>query len=209
MRITKFVHSCVLIETGNKAALFDPGNFSQDSGLIDVASLPNLDYLVITHEHPDHFHLPLVTQICERFPDLTIVTTESVAAQLKDAVKVKVITESDTVCEIFISTHENVAIGHTPDNIGVHFAGIFTHPGDSHSFSESKDILAMPMTAPWGSVTVAVKRIRELKPKQVVPIHDWHWRPEALAGMYDFIKQPLHEDGIDFIIPVDGQAIEA
>ena len=198
----------MLVEAGDKTALFDPGNYSYDSGLIDVEALPELNYLVITHEHADHFYLPLSIQICKKYPSLTVITTKSVAAQLQDKVVIKLKTDLDVTCELFTAPHENLPAGSPPENIGVHFAGLFTHPGDSHSFTSSKEVLAMPMTAPWGSMTAAVQKILELKPKHVVPIHDWHWRPEALTGMYALIQGALKEAGINFIIPVDGQTIK-
>ncbi len=208
MRITKFVHSCVLVETPEAAVLFDPGVYSYESGTIEVNSLPELTHLVITHEHADHFHLPFVTELCERFQNLIIVTTEGVAASLRGKVKASIHTESVGPFVIFKSPHENLPTGMPPQNIGVHFLDSFTHPGDSHSFSETKKILAMPMTAPWGSMTAAMNKIVELKPEVVIPIHDWHWRPEALDAMYIRLKEVLAKQNIDFIIPKDGQAVE-
>jgi L-ascorbate metabolism protein UlaG (beta-lactamase superfamily) len=206
MKLTKFVHSCLLVESEKGTVLFDPGVYSQES--VDIAALPELNYIVITHEHADHFHMPFLEALIQHSPSLAILTTKSVAAQLEGKVSVEVHTEAFTDFEIFTSPHESIPTGPAPENIGVHYAGVLTHPGDSHSFSETKRVLAMPMTAPWGSMSAATNKIIALKPEVVIPIHDWHWRPEALSGMYERLKELLEKEGIDLKVPVDGETLE-
>lgn len=209
MKITKYSHACILVEADNgQNALFDPGNYSYESASFNISQLPELNYLLITHEHADHFHMPFVVEICQKYPDIKIITNSSVAKLLEGSVRVSIGSKSDENCEVFTAPHENLPFGQPPDNIGFHFNNSLTHPGDSHSFVLSKQVLAMPMTAPWGSMTAATKKIISLKPKVVVPIHDWHWRPEALAKFYSFLSGEFNKAGIDFKIPIDGQPIE-
>ena len=85
-----------------------------------------------------------------------------------------------------------------PDQIGVHYLDLLTDPGDSHSFTETKAILALPVTAPWGANVRAVNLALELKPQYVVPIHDWHWSDDARKQSYDRMEQVLSENGITF-----------
>jgi L-ascorbate metabolism protein UlaG (beta-lactamase superfamily) len=208
MKITKFVHACLLIETADKAVLFDPGNYSYESGTIDIAKLPALDYVAITHEHADHCYLPFIEALVQHSPGLTIVTNQKVAALIEGKVNSRIIVEPEANFEFFASPHESLPTGPAPENVGIHFAGTITHPGDSHSFNETKEVLAMPMTAPWGSMSAAIEKIIALKPRVVIPIHDWHWRPEALSGMYERFREMLATKGIDFKIPVDGEPIK-
>ncbi|RTK94957.1 MBL fold metallo-hydrolase [Candidatus Saccharibacteria bacterium] len=70
MKITKFVHSCVLIEHEDKAVLIDPGIFSWQSGLVAVESLPKLDTVVVTHMHPDHMGEPFIKALVGVQPDV-------------------------------------------------------------------------------------------------------------------------------------------
>jgi len=47
-----------------------------------------------------------------------------------------------------------------------------------------------------------------LKPKHVLPIHDWHWRDEARESTYQNFEQILGKEGITFYklqtgVPVD------
>lgn len=101
---------------------------------------------------------------------------------------------------LFDSPHENLSpLMPQPDEIGVHFLNQFSHPGDSHSFSETKTILALPITAPWGSTVRAVNVAIALKPQYVIPIHDWHWHEEARSKMYSLIETVLSRHDITFL----------
>lgn len=207
MRITKFVHSCLLVETPERVALFDPGSMSQAA--LDIGRLARLDDIFITHEHGDHFSPELVKQLVAKFPDVRITTTSPVVRQLAE----QGITASNTPPEgvvFFDSPHESVAplFGQPPEEIGVHYLGKLSDPGDSHSFHETKAILALPVTAPWGSAIRAMNLALELKPQHVLPIHDWHWRDEARLGTYEQFERILGEQGITFHkletgVPVD------
>lgn len=63
LRVTRIVHSCHLIEIGGRTLLTDPW-FSTtptyhpgESAALTVANLPELDGVLITHEHYDHCDL--------------------------------------------------------------------------------------------------------------------------------------------------------
>lgn len=209
IKVTKYMHSCLLVEADGLVALFDPGNFSYESGLFDLNKIDVVDRIIITHEHADHFHLPFVEMVVAKFPDLKITAPQSVIDQLEHLQVGALRCESSTCTKIIKSDHEPLPFGWPqPDNIGVHFQDAITHPGDSHNFTETKRVLAMPMTAPWGSFTSAVAKVLELKPEVVIPIHDYHYRPEVLAGLYQRFEQAFAEKGIKFIIPVNGQVFE-
>ena len=99
----------------------------------------------------------------------------------------------------FDSPHESVEpLFRSPEQIGIHYLDKLSDPGDSHSFKETKAILALPVTAPWGSTIKALNLALELKPKHVLPIHDWHWRDEAREQTYDRFERILGEQGITF-----------
>jgi hypothetical protein len=39
----------------------------------------------------------------------------------------------------------------------------------------------------------------QLKPRYVVPVHDWHWSDEARQWLYDSFEQVLTPAGITFL----------
>lgn len=204
MKITKLGHSCLLMQTSDRTALFDPGVYST----IDINTMPKLDDIVITHVHADHFNADVVEQLAALFSQARITTTPEVVEQLR-AKNVTATAVASEGLELFLAPHE----GHEPflappQNVGVHYAGVLSHPGDSHSFATTKPVLALPVQAPWGSTQKAVDLALELKPRYVVPIHDWHWRDEARTGLYTTLEQIFAAHEITFIKAVNGEPFE-
>lgn len=205
MKITKLVHSCLLVEMPapvNRTALFDPGSMSP----VDVDSLEYLDDIFITHGHGDHCDPELIQKLVAKFPQVRITAPEEVVTQLKE----QGITASSQPPEgvsFFDAPHEDVQpMFPLPQEIGVHYLDKLSHPGDSHHFSETKEILALPVQAPWGSTVNAVKLALSLKPKYIVPIHDWHWRDEARESTYQSLEKLFADNGITFISAKNGEA---
>ncbi len=206
MKITKLGHSCLLVEMPapvNRTALFDPGVMSE----VNVEGLQFLDDIIITHNHADHLDLEVIRKLVAKFPNVRITTPAEVVEQLSNE-SIVATSEASEGIVFFDSPHEAIRPFYPydpPQEIGVHYLGALSHPGDSHSFSESKTILALPVQAPWGSPNTAVKLGLELKPKYIIPIHDWHWSNEARARMYDDMESTFAEKGISFVKAVDGE----
>jgi L-ascorbate metabolism protein UlaG (beta-lactamase superfamily) len=196
MTITKFVHACLLVETEDRVALFDPGMMSAEA--LGKHTLTQLDDIFITHIHPDHYHLETLQRLTEQFPRVRITATaETVAALQEHGIEANIDAPEGAV--IFESPHESVApLYPQPQENGYHYLNVLTHPGDSHRFTQTKTILALPITGPWGSTIVALNLALALKPHHVIPIHDWHWNDEARAQTYDNYERILGEQGITF-----------
>lgn len=206
MTITKFVHACLLVETPERVALFDPGSMSAPT--INIDHITKLDDIFVTHIHGDHIDTSLIKKLVEKFPAVRITTTNEVVNKLSE-LGVKASNSAPEGVQFFDSPHESVQpLFPQPEEIGVHYLDSLSHPGDSHSFTETKAIVALPVTAPWGAAIKAINLAIELKPKHVLPIHDWHWNEEARAGMYDLFEKVLGEQGIIFHRLETGQPVE-
>jgi L-ascorbate metabolism protein UlaG (beta-lactamase superfamily) len=77
MKITKFIHSCLIVEIENKNILLDPGSYTAEENALNIEEIDTLDYLLITHEHQDHMHLPFVKQIVKKFPEIKVMSNQS------------------------------------------------------------------------------------------------------------------------------------
>ncbi|MBA3757342.1 MBL fold metallo-hydrolase [Candidatus Saccharibacteria bacterium] len=201
MRITKFVHSCLLIETATKTVLIDPGKYSWDSHLLTIGKIERLDYIVITHEHSDHYHLPFLQALINHFPHSTIVTNSDLAKKISsEEVRNKIISGSEAGMQVFEADHEPLPMGiRVPLNMGVHIDEQFTHPGDAVHLSHTRNILALPVSAPWISLKQSLEAVLVLKPSKVIPIHDWHWHKQAREEQYALAEQWLLPHGIKFV----------
>lgn len=200
MKITKFVHACLLVEMPgpvNRTVLFDPGVFSEE--VLDADKLEHLDDIIITHVHSDHVSVPLLKILLAKFPAVRITSTNEVVKYLAGE-GIKATSTPPQGVSFFDAPHESVEpLAPRPEEIGVHYLDLLSHPGDSHSFTESKAVLALPVTAPWGTAVRAINLALQLKPKYVLPIHDWHWNDQARQQTYGAFEKILSEKGITFM----------
>jgi L-ascorbate metabolism protein UlaG (beta-lactamase superfamily) len=206
VKITKFVHSCLLVEMPepiNRTVLFDPGSMSRE--LLESHTFEYLDDIFVTHNHGDHMDTGFIKKLVAKFPDVRILAT----AQAIDQLKEQGITATNVAAEgvtIFDSEHAPLEpMSATPQQHGIHYLDKLTHPGDSHTFGETMPVLALPVQAPWGSMVDAVKLALKLKPAHIIPIHDWHWSDQARAGAYDQLEQIFAQNKIAFIKPQNGE----
>lgn len=209
MELTKLEHSCVYVCRDNKAALFDPGVMSTQA--ISAAKIIKLDDIFITHGHIDHFDPSIVSDLVSRFPNVRITAPQSVVTKLAEQ-GIAATSSSFEGISLFDSPHETVKPlfpGTDVDQIGVTYQGVISHPGDSHSFTLTQPalVLALPVTAPWGTSVRALQLALELRPKFVLPIHDWHWRDEARIEIYETMHKTLRANGSTFLRPVTGQTL--
>ncbi len=76
MKITRFAQSCILIETGNKRILIDPGYLLYEDSL-SHKEWSNIDVLLVTHKHRDHCHIDAIKEITKN-PKTKFYTTQEV-----------------------------------------------------------------------------------------------------------------------------------
>lgn len=208
MKLSKHLHSCFLVEDQDTTFLFDPGIFSYQEKALDITKLEKLDYILITHEHPDHMHVPFVKELVEKFPTVKIITTQSAVDILKKE-NISAINEGDDTVTIETVPHEDLPdLTKPPENALITVLGKIASPGDSHHFSTTVDVLALPIGAPWGSTTDAVKLALTLKPKVIIPVHDWMWKDVIRQGMYQRLLGFFKEKGIAFKALETGEEID-
>ncbi|HEX7632886.1 MAG TPA: MBL fold metallo-hydrolase [Candidatus Saccharimonadales bacterium] len=196
MKITKYVHSCLLVETPDRVAIFDPGSMSEEA--FDFQALARLDDIFITHMHGDHMSPSFIKKLIDQFPAVRITTTEE-AAKILNAEGIKATTALPAGVELFDSPHEDVSpVFPQPEEIGIHYLNVLSDPGDSRQFHETKAILALPLVAPWGGWIKSYKAALDVRPQHVLPIHDWHLSDAARAQTYDKLETLLAEQGITF-----------
>ena len=207
MKISKHLHSCLLIEEENKTFLIDPGVFTYQEKALNFNSLSSLDYILITHEHSDHAYIPLIKEIIAKFPTVEIITNPSAATLLKQE-DITALTAGNGYIQLEDVSHEKLWDITPPQNVLFKLFNELTHPGDSHHFNQTTDVLALPITAPWGSTTDAVNLALKLKPKIIIPIHDWMWKDVIRQEVYVRLQTYFAKEGIDFKPLETGEIVE-
>jgi L-ascorbate metabolism protein UlaG (beta-lactamase superfamily) len=209
--LTKFSHSCVLLEQPERVILFGPGDFSWAEGLIQkkLESLNSLDYLMLTHIHPDHCFVDAIKFIKLKFPQVKIITTNE-ARQSLSLEGIEADTESDNP-DIIITKTDHAHLNQTLpifENIQVEVKDILTHLGDSMNIAKlNTPLLCLPFFGSWeqGTFTDAMNSGLKLKPKYIIPIHDYHYKPEFRDSFYDRASDTAKGYGGELICTEDGK----
>lgn len=209
MKITKLGHCCLLVEIKDKRILTDPGSYTVEGH----SKLENLDYILFTHEHQDHYHLDSLKVILEKNPQAVVYTNSSVSELLKkEGIKHTKVShgESASLGEVnVIGIGEKHAQMHSSiplsSNMGFFIDGRLWYPGDA--FTDPKrpvEILALPVSGPWMKIGEAIDYALELKPKVAFPVHDG----TRFGSAHNLPAKILSENGIDFVVMVEGDTKE-
>lgn len=180
MQLTRLGHSALLVETPYVRILLDPGGHTDDwHGLAD------LDSVLVTHQHADHFDPDNVEALMTVNPTARVIAEEAVATDLNErGIQTETASPGDTfdigpmkveaVGGIHALIHEQIPrIG----NLGFVFAEadgarVF-HPGDAYEYApRGVDVLALPITAPWANVGATSDFLNAVAPPEAFPIHD-------------------------------------
>ncbi len=175
MKLTKYEHSCLIIEKAGSTLVIDPGSFTMP--LADVADVVGI---VITHEHADHWTPEQLARLLDRNPEARILGPAGVAAASTEAT-VEVVAAGDEVevgpftlrffGEKHAVIHESIPV---VDNVGVLVEETLYYAGDSYTVPEGIDVdtLAAPAGAPWLKVGEVMDYVLAVKPKRVFPVHE-------------------------------------
>jgi len=186
MRITKFGHSCLLIEEQSAKLLLDPGSFSHNLEQVD-----GLDAILITHQHADHVDPAVLRRLLTDNGTATVYgETETVAMLAAAGIAAQTVRDGDEldvsgVRIQVIGKHHAVIARDIPaiGNVGYMIAGRFFYPGDAFTLpAASVEILALPAGAPWMRMEEAMDYLRAVKPKVAIPVHDGIF---AQPGMFN------------------------
>ncbi|MDB4978073.1 MAG: fold metallo-hydrolase [Candidatus Peribacteria bacterium] len=200
MKITKLGHCCMLIEENGVRILTDPGAWTTTQ--LDVR---NLDIILITHEHADHFHLDSLKKILEHNTNAIVVTNKSTGALLdKEGISYQGVDDGtmEIIQGIAISGHGTKHAVIYPalpnmENTGFFIANKFFFPGDSFVMPPLPvDILALPIAGPWMKLSEAIDYLKEVNPRISFPVHDGMIQPvDWLHASIEHISKSL---GLNF-----------
>jgi len=173
MRLTKFGHACVRLDTAEGAVVIDPGDFSPDADLDSAADV------LVTHEHADHIDVDRVATAVRAGARLH--TNAALASRLADEydVAANAVEPGETFSvaglqvRVVGGEHAEIYDG-LPGcaNIGFVLAGVY-HPGDAlHVPDVDVETLLVPVSAPWLKLSEVLDFVRAVGPSRAFPIHD-------------------------------------
>jgi len=188
MRVTKYEHSCLLVEDENVRVVVDPGELTL--GFLD---LTGLSAILVTHQHFDHIDLGRIEPLLGRNPGAALYVDEATAAVLSErgiqATTARHGDRFDVGIEVAVYGAEHAVIH--PEipvipNVGYLIGGRFFHPGDSFTVPDvSVEVLGLPTAAPWLKASEAIEFLRAVAPRIAIPIHEGLLaRPAVYYGHY-------------------------
>ena len=176
MRLTKFGHSCLLVEERGARLLLDPGTLSAG-----FEGLDGLTAILYTHQHNDHLDQARLRPLLDGNPGVRVLCDEGSAEQLgASGADLEVLHDGDELDVGGVAVRaagRDHAVIH-PDipvipNVGYLVAGRLFHPGDAFTVPDRRvEVLAVPAGAPWLKVSEAIDYLRELRPSVAVPVHE-------------------------------------
>jgi L-ascorbate metabolism protein UlaG (beta-lactamase superfamily) len=210
MRLTKFGHSCLLVEEGRARVLLDPGSFSEG-----FEELDGLTAVCLTHQHVDHLDAGRLRGLLDRSPGARVVADEGSAPALGEAgADVEVVHDGDELdlggLALRVAGRDHAVIH--PDipvvpNVGYLVGGRLFHPGDALTEpGEPVEVLAVPAGAPWLRLADAVDYLRRVGPRVAVPVHERVLSAAGIGLHYRQLEQ-LGRAG-SFRVLDDGRPVE-
>jgi len=175
MKVTKYEHSCMVVQQASESIVIDPGVFS--TVLSDVKDVVAV---VITHEHPDHWTPEHLRRILDVNPNARVFAPVGVAKAAPEF-EIDVVAPGDTVdaggfvLRFFGGTHAEIHRS-IPliDNVGVLVNDQFFYGGDSLFVPKGVpiDTLAVPAGAPWLKIGEVIDFVEAVAPKRSFPAHE-------------------------------------
>lgn len=176
MKITKLGHCCLVVEEQGVRVLTDPGAWTEAQH-----DQRNIDLVLITHEHADHFHLDSLKQVLQHNPQAVVVTNRAVGTLLAAEGIAYVVVEDGQK-----HAHKDLEImGHGTDhapiypsvpsviNTGYFIGSRLFYPGDAlYVPPQPVDVLALPVCGPWLKISEAIDYAKAIKPAHAFPVHD-------------------------------------
>ncbi|HVU79921.1 MAG TPA: MBL fold metallo-hydrolase [Candidatus Paceibacterota bacterium] len=212
MLVTKFGHCCLLLEIDGVRVLIDPGAYS--TGQDDVR---DIDAILITHEHTDHYHADSVKKVVANNPTAVIIANNTVGALLdKEGVAHTRVTDGESTqvrgVKIEGCGREHALIyGQMGacENTGFRVGEKFYYGGDSFFVPGiSVDVLALPVDAPWMKVAEAVEFAKTVRPRAAFPVHDAMQTEDTNAFYDQMFSRFLEAEKIEFVSLKSGDSHE-
>ncbi len=210
MKITKLVHSCLLVENGGKKILVDPGGYSWQDEKVKGTVFIDISSVVVTHNHPDHLNADFARAINEASPNAKWYGTQETVDSLKGLGISGLLTSEDQDIQFIESEHADLSpwFDKQPQHTSYLIFSEMLISGDCQTLSSANGarILAGAVNGgPWGAVVGFSKMIESMseRPKVVVPLHDWHWNNDARNAIYSQLAEVMAKFNVEFVPFVD------
>jgi L-ascorbate metabolism protein UlaG (beta-lactamase superfamily) len=195
MELTKHAHACVTLSQGDGRLLIDPGVYTPDA----VELIGQSATVLITHEHPDHFHEEAIAAALDERPELRVYGPAAVVNRWQGRPgQITAVAEGDRLqlegfdVAVFGDLHAPIhADVPRCANVGYLVDGRVYHPGDAYYVPPAPvTTLLLPTSGPWTKLGEAVDYVRAVDPGQVLQIHELMLSEMGQRSTAQFLSPP-------------------
>ncbi|WP_214071683.1 MBL fold metallo-hydrolase [Mucilaginibacter sp. dw_454] len=207
MKITKYLHSCLVFELDGYKLLFDPGKFSFAEGEVMPEMFGDINAIIITHIHPDHLDTDNLKKIVE-LSDAPVYTNAQVGMALQKEAIDHTIWQDDTYklgpfkLQAMTVAHELIMDNPLPQMMGFVINDAVLHPVDSMEDEllrfKNIELLIMVSMAPFANEPRIAAFADKLQPKQILPVHDGYAKEFFIKQRYEAYTKHFDKQGIKF-----------
>jgi L-ascorbate metabolism protein UlaG (beta-lactamase superfamily) len=207
MKITKYLHSCLVFELDGYKLLFDPGKFSFAEGEVRPDMFADVDAIIITHNHPDHLDAGILKEIIS-LSNAPVYTNQQVAGQIEKEGIASTVWENGVYnlgpfkLEAITVVHELIMDNPLPQMTGFIINDKVLHPVDSMEDKlfgyKGIELLLMVTMAPFANEVRISGFADKLQPKQILPVHDGYAKDFFIMQRYEAYTKHFDKQGIKF-----------
>jgi L-ascorbate metabolism protein UlaG (beta-lactamase superfamily) len=197
----------MLLEERGEKLLFDPGRFSFIEGLVTPEQFRDVNWIVITHTHPDHLDADAVCKIVE-LSCAFVIGNHEVSEQLSaEALAVSVLEDGEKTFGAFRlravpAKHQPILWDTLPQNTAFVVNTTLLNGGDSFDTAldayRGIDTLALPVLAPYLTELDVMNYAKRLQPKHAIPLHDGYAKDFFIEQRYANYAPYFEKLGIQF-----------
>ena len=207
MKISKYLHSCLVFEEDDYKLLVDPGKFSFAEGLVKPEQFADVRSIIITHIHPDHLDIENL-RIIAQLSSASILANKQVGEKLTEAnIPFELLCNGiqqlgPFKLEVFTVAHEPILDNALPQMSGFVINDKVLHPVDSMEDAllkyEGIELLIMVTMAPFANEPRIAAFADKLRPKQILPVHDGYAKEFFIKQRYEAYTKHFDKLGIKF-----------
>lgn len=207
MKISKYLHSCLVFELDGYKLLFDPGKFTFAEGEVKPEMFADVNSIIITHIHPDHLDAENLKKIAD-LSGATIYTNAQVGEVLCKTGIAHTVWHDGIYqvgpfkLEAIPVVHELILDNPLPQMTGFLMNDKVLHPVDSMEDALLKykgiELLIMVTMAPFANEVRISGFADKLQPKQILPAHDGYAKEFFIKQRYEAYTKHFERLGIIF-----------
>jgi L-ascorbate metabolism protein UlaG (beta-lactamase superfamily) len=215
MKLSKYIHSCLLVEEAGEQLLFDPGKFTFLEGRVSPQQFARVRWIVFTHAHPDHIDFNVMREIVKLSGATVLGNSEVRSALAQAGTSVEQFDEGERDYGAFHlqavpARHQPILSEKLPVNTGFVVNRRLLNGGDSFHGSleifRGTKILALPVLAPYLTELQVMDYVTRMQPKHAIPLHDGYARDFFIRQRYDNYQPYFQKLGVtlhQLVLPGD------